>query len=264
MDAFDLQIPQVSEDKTESEFGRRDQLILETVRNAKPKLFVNPLGVPSIMLPFAPKSAKKTEYPIHSARLKAELAYYICSMTQLVPHQSEINRILTILEGKAWRKNNTTPELVEAIDSDPMLEAVYIYINQPSVSGSFEGTCTKLLNELLHIANSNGIYMKVPSWPKGAAQLSHRLWKAKKLLQRGGIGIDKPPRTGPKRSIKLWKIDPGDAEKKTASQERHAPNAVRNQRLDSADAIDGAVGEIFKRIAAPEGVKNEERPPPEP
>ena len=243
----------MSEGQSPPEFERRDQLILDTVLKIRPKLYVNPLGVPCIMLPLRKKRTQQSEYPIRHSRTQAALAYFLCKKTGLVPHQSELNRILNILEGKAWRKNKTNPELADAFDSDPLLETVFLLLKQKGGGGVFKGTCTKLANELNRLAISNAIDSKHSNWPKGIAQLSHRLWQAKPILNKACIEITRKRLPGGQRNITLTIRDPCDTATTAASQQRHAPNSPSNQCVRSSDAIDGAAGGIFDRISAPPG-----------
>jgi hypothetical protein len=247
--------------KADSHFERRDQMILNTVRAVRPRVLINQLGRPSIMLPLSTKSEERSEYPIRHSRVEAELAYLIYVKTGLSPHQTELNRIIKVLEGRAWRINRSDLDLITAIDSDPLLETLYIYLHDESSGGRSKGSCSKLLKELTHLATAHGLDITNSDWPKGSAQLSHHLWKNRRLLNSSGIKISRGRYPGGNRFIKLQTPWQCDAEQSAASQQRHNTNTLPHHELESAGADDGAVGGIFDRIAAPSGETNERDKP---
>lgn len=165
----------MGEQQENSQSERRDQLIIEAVLDVSPNVYTNELGVTCILLPLDGQDSDKSEFAIRDPRVKAEISCHAFEKTTLIPHHSEINRVLTVLEGKAWKKNKTNVDFLEAIDADPLLETVYIFLKQKKIGGQYEGNCTKLLAELNNIAISKSIHIKIPSWPKGTAQLSHQL-----------------------------------------------------------------------------------------
>lgn len=235
------------------EYERRDRKIVDALFEANPKLSVNPLGVPSIMLPLRRNADHQADYPIQSKRAKAELSSYINAKTNLVPHQSEVNRAAAILEGIAWQSDTSAARFTKCLDREPLLEAVHIFILQPSLGGEFIGTCTKLLQELQEIARANGISTNNQEWPKSPAALSYRLRRARPLFESGKIGVERQPRTAGKRRIKLWLMESNDADAELASQERHNLKPSSKNSLGRTDADDGAISEVFKRIDASSG-----------
>lgn len=247
----------MNEGKTDSKPVQRERTISDTVLQTNPELYINQLGIPCISLPLSDQAVEKSEYSIASQRTRAELASLIYSNTGLTPSNWELSNLMIILQGLAWKVNKTDTGLAEILDSDPLLEATYLFLNQVNVGGCFRGSCTKLAHELSSLALTNEIYTKDSNWPKGIAQLSHRLWKSRTYLKKCGIDIRRGRFSGGQRYIELNLSTESDAADLPASPGGHTSNALSDNRLECIDDGDGAVEELFDRISAPSGENNE-------
>lgn len=83
--------------------------------------------------------------------------------------------------------NNQARANQEALDSNPVANAVIILMNQTK---SFEGKISELLTELNVIATQNGIDVKSPLWANEANVLSRRLNELKSNLNKEGIEFE--------------------------------------------------------------------------
>lgn len=80
--------------------------------------------------------------------------------------------------------NNQARANQEALDSNPVANAVILFMNQTNL---FEGKISELLTELNTIAIQNGIDIKSPLWANEANVLSRRLNELKSNLKKEGI-----------------------------------------------------------------------------
>lgn len=181
-------------------------LILET----RPELFINVVGQPTIRLPDAPGRSTRVTWPLRSERVKAWIAEFVWNRTGIVLADREIDRIVTVLVGKAWHDSRHEVELTEAMDADPLLEALLIFMHDHAV---FDKSCTALKADLDQVARSAGLDTKDRLWPKAAPQLSRRIEDLKPLLQRASITAELGRRAGGTRFVRLANEKPsgGDA-----------------------------------------------------
>lgn len=80
--------------------------------------------------------------------------------------------------------NNQARANQEALDSNPVANAVILFMNQ---TDSFQGKISELLMELNAVAIQNGIDVKSPLWANEANVLSRRLNELKSNLNKEGI-----------------------------------------------------------------------------
>jgi hypothetical protein len=101
-------------------------------------------------------------------------------------------------------------ELTEAVDEDPLLEALLIFMHEHAV---FDKSCTALMAALDQVARSSGLDTKDRLWPKAAPQLSKRIERLKPLLKRVDIAVELGRRSGGLRFVRLTleKQSGGDA-----------------------------------------------------
>ena len=228
----------------------REDIIRDIIRRIGPSVQINELGQPCILLPLRKKSELPSEYHLGHPRVRSEIAYWLYRARIAVFSPSEINRILSILEGRAWQKYKGQCRWETAIDANPLYEAVHLLLGEPSNSGSFSGPCSKLLNELNQIVLKHGLHIRGTDWPAGTAQLSQRLWKAREILRGTGIEIERGRRGGGARYLCLERRACCDASN-TPQQQRHEPNSLNNQDIGHSDACSGGAGDIEGPITTP-------------
>ena len=118
----------------------------------------------------------------------------------IVLAEREIDRTVTVLVGKAWHDQRHDIAVTEAMDQDPLLEALMILMQEHAV---FDKTCTTLKAELDHIARTAGLDTKDRLWPKAAPQLSRRIDELRPFLKRAGVTAELGRRSGGIRFVKL-------------------------------------------------------------
>jgi hypothetical protein len=223
---------------------------VQAVLDAAPELFVDAAGEPRIGLPIPrgdPKHAV-TIWPLRDVRVRSEIAELLFREKGRVLSESEITRILNVLEGKAWKDHRIDIDLKQALDEEPLIEAVFIFLHQPETAGQFRGSCSKLLPALTKIGRKNGVDTRSRAWPKGAAQLSSRLGQLEAMLQKCGVAVSRGRMSGGARFVSLVSnFGCGDATK-AASQTPSLDNSHHPNKLRTTDACDAASEQIFDRI----------------
>jgi hypothetical protein len=189
---------------------RQPALALALILATKPELFINVVGQPTIGLPSSPERLQQKTWPLRSERVKAWIAEFIWHQSGIVLAEREIDRIVTVLVGKAWHDPRHDIELTDAMDQDPLLEALLILMHEHAI---FDKTCTALHTALDQVAREAGLDTKDRLWPKGAPQLSRRIEELKPLLKRGQVTAVLGRRSGGFRFVKLTRDPPsgGDA-----------------------------------------------------
>ena len=107
-------------------------------------MYCNIVGQPCIRLP--PKRAGPTTqaWPLWSNRVRAWIAEFVWKRKTTVLLEREVTRIPWVLEGKAWEDRRTDLDVKDAMDQEPVLEALLIWLNEAE-NQSYDGNCTKLL-----------------------------------------------------------------------------------------------------------------------
>ncbi len=235
---------------TSSSPTRRDLVALQAVLNAKPELFVDIAGEPRIDLPFSciTPNRRPLPWPLRHGRVRAEIAEFIFRETGHVLFDQEITRILSVLEGKAWKDQRTDLDLKQALDEEPVVEALFIFLHQPETEGRFQGPCSKLLLALTKLGRKSGVDTRSKAWPKGAAQFSFRLGQLEQLLAKCGITVTRGRQPGGARYVKLESTftcddGPNGTSRTSSVDSDHHPKALRK-----SDARDVASDAIFDRI----------------
>ncbi|MGI8981878.1 MAG: hypothetical protein ACR2FY_21820 [Pirellulaceae bacterium] len=228
--------------------NRRDLLALQTVLGTSPELFVDATGEPRIGLPLVSTESLRLPWSLRHPRVKAEIANLVFRSEQIILFEQEILRILTILEGQAWRDQRLDIEIRQALDDVPLVEALYIYLHQQESQGFFCGSCTKLLHALTKTAHKAGVDLKSASWPKGAAQLSRRLGQLEPLLEKAGIIVKRKRESGGTRSVEIRSnLRSGDATQPPSPPPLDA-NSKDFQTIATPDGSDALSSEVFDRI----------------
>ena len=189
---------------------RQPALALKQILATQPELFINIVGQPTVRLSGPTERPHAESWPLRSGRVKAWIAEFMWDLSCIVLAEREIDRIITVLIGKAWHDPRHDTELTEALDADPLLEALVILMHEHAV---FDKSCTALKATIDHVARSAGVDTRDTLWPKGAPQLSRRIEKLKPLLKRAGITAELGRRSGGLRFVRLTHEKPsgGDA-----------------------------------------------------
>lgn len=233
---------------------RIEAITVQTILDATKELYVDAAGEPRIGLPIVRGDPRRSEsvWPLRHSRVRSEIAEFIFREKGRVPSDQEITRILNVLEGKAWKDHRIDIDLKQALDEEPLIEAVFIFLHQPETAGRFCGSCSMLLPALTKIGRKNGVDTRSRAWPKGAAQLSSRLGQLKAILQKGGVEVERGRMSGGTRYVELVSnFTCGDA-KKEASQTPSLDNSHHPNKLRTTDACDTASESIFDRIQTSE------------
>jgi hypothetical protein len=162
------------------------------------------------------------------------MAEFIWEATGIVLFDREINRLLNVLEGKAWQDHHSDPPVDDAVEQDPLFEALSIFLHDRT----FNGKSTKLLTELRKVAKLQGVDVLANAWPKGPAQLSRRIAELAPLLSKAGVMVE-IGRKAQARFIKLSTEKPcddagGQPSQSTSLDKSHHPQTL--QRPNDGDA----------------------------
>lgn len=251
--------------QTEEPPPRRDQIAIQVVLDQSPQLHINSIGIPMIALPLKKtpgdirppedNSSRTAEqsWPLRSRRVQAEIADLIYSEKSVLVHQQEINRILKVLEGRAWKEPSPMFGIGHDMDENPLIEAIMILLLKQGTTGGFEGSCTTLLHELKKVCNQHSIDADDKYWPRGAAQLSRKLLEQAPVLERAGITIHRSRRPGGDRYISLRieseiKFDECDDTATSASQAASEQNPESLEDSEPCDAGDNVYVTRLKKI----------------
>lgn len=229
---------------------------LERILATKPELFINIVGQPTIVLPTSSDQPLPKTWPLRSERIKAWVAEFVWGQSGIILAEREIDRIVTVLVGKAWHDQRNDITVTEAMDQDPLLESLLILMQEHAV---FDKSCTALKEELDRVARANGIDTKDRLWPKGAPQLSRRIEELKPLLKRAGVTAELGRRSGGMRFIKLKceKVSGGDVAGPPPApsiDNSHHPNDIH--RHDDSDG--DFRKKLFDRLRPPNLEMNDE------
>ncbi len=197
------QSPSPTSPITSQEKPFRAAAALKIILGLAPEVFCNVVGTPCIRLPPTETGLDLGEWPLQSSRVRAWIGETMWEGSGIVLLEKEITRILTVLEGKAWHDQRLEWDLKDAMDQDPVLEAVVIWSEK---NRSLETTQTKLLQELTKTAKKYGVDMRSKSWPKGPAQLSLRISQLIPLLLKAGVQAEIGRKSGGQRFVVLTKI----------------------------------------------------------
>lgn len=227
---------------------------LRLILNSTPSLYCNVVGTPCIGLPSIrpgpPQEEAQEEWPLRSERVRAWIGEFFWEQTGMVLRERGITQTVIVLEGKAWHDQRLDLELSAAMDQEPVLEAAVIWMNQ---NPRFEGTQTKLLEELGKIAKKYGVDTQSQAWPKGPAQLSRRISELESLLKKAGVAVTIGRKPGGDRFVVLDKVKAGEEKPKegddvgtTPSQpasvdKSHHPKMLRR--------CGGGDGDVFIKLA---------------
>lgn len=141
-----------------------DVRVLQLIEQLSPDLFRSIPGDPCIRLPQTGAACQGDHWPLRSQGVKAWIAEtgwrrigILLSDRQIDLSDRQIDRIVNVLEGMAWNNPRTESEVTDALDADPLFEAVFIYLHE---RGDYVGNCSKLLRELCKTAQLNDAVCK--------------------------------------------------------------------------------------------------------
>ena len=126
---------------------RRDVEVLQLILDQPSELFINIVSEPCISLPLDSK-ADRTPWLLSHNRVRAEITGFAWDNAGLVLHFQELNRLLRVLESRAWKDQRDEIELTDAIDDDSLLEGLLILLADPDSREGVHLTATKLLQAL--------------------------------------------------------------------------------------------------------------------
>lgn len=209
------------------------------------ELFCDILGQPRIRLPPTYDHPAEEPWSIRSERVRAWIAEFVWERSSLILQDREIDRILNVLEGKAWRDQRRDVELCQAIEQDSLLEAILLLMERETL---FEGTMTKFDLELVKVAKRAGLDVKAKNWPKGTPQLSSRIRDLEHLLGKAQIIVERN-RDSYERKITLKRQTndgPASAPSQAPSVDKsHHPTTQRpNDATDTEKRAD-----VFARLS---------------
>ncbi len=246
----------VSNDLEVVAVARHPALALDLILATQPELFINVVGQPTIGLPFSSTPPNRDTWPLRSERVKAWIAEFVWERAGMVLAEREIDRIVTVLVGKAWHDPRHDSELADAMDTDPLLEAVVIFMHEHAV---FDKSCTALKAELDQVARAAGLDIKDRLWPKAAPQLSRRIEELKPLLKRGDITAEIGRRSGGVRFIRLTKSKPNDGDAEGPPLPPSVDNAHHPKEMHRHGGGDGdSRKKLFDLLRTPNLEKNDE------
>ena len=233
---------------TLGESPRPDALALRLILDEPHlELFCDTVGIPRIRLPTVIGHAGEEPWKLRSDRVRAWIAEFVWERIAVILLDREIDRLLNILEGKAWQDQRRDLELCEAIEHDSVLEAVLVYMESEPL---FEGTMTKFQRELGKAAKRVGLDVRSKNWPKGAPQLSRRIGSVERFLTKAGIKVERSHKSS-ERKLRLEKTitngPPSPPSQEPSLDKSHHP---KGQRQNDAASLEKRAS-VLTRISQP-------------
>lgn len=241
------QANKVSDDIDQAVRRPFDVKVLDGILNCKPDLHVNTCGESRIALPFTHAAVKKY-WPLNHRRTRAAIAGFAYKTEGKTISVRELNRVLVILEDFAWNDERIVVQIQLAADEDPLVEALFILLNDTNSASDIDWPAARLLKELEKVAIRNSINTKTTGWPNGAAQLSRRLEDLRALLKSAGVSIERGRRSGGHRFIKLTRDDECDDVEQPPSPASTDENSASPDSLASTDDGDAITEPNFDSI----------------
>lgn len=174
------------------------QYALQTVMAEDPELFVDVCDRPMIALPW---QSPVNVLPLNSRRVRSEVSAFIYEKSKTMISDSDLRRVILVLEGIAWKDRRATNEQCSPIDDHPLIEALFLLLKQEE--GFLEVSASKLLDKIEQIARSNRLDLRSPLWPKSAPALSRQLMEVQSSLTALCITLKRGRRSGGARFLKL-------------------------------------------------------------
>ena len=253
MDNDESELPRQDDDATDQTERRpgRAELGLQIVLASGIEFYCSSLGQPTVKLPIDENSDFRV-WPVLSDRVAAWIHHIVWQQACVVLHRQEINRIRWVIAGMAWEDERVSLDLMEAMDENPLFEALVLFIMEKR---SYDGTCTKLLAEIKKTANSRGIDQRSTAFPDDVAVLGRRIRQLLPLLEKAAIQVDCGRRGGQRYVSLLYDGDGIDPPEASGNEPpTNSPHGPEGQ--PSTDESDAATREdVFKRIEAKGGTQ---------
>lgn len=227
--------------------ARSDTLALSLIEAESLDFYCDIVGQPRVRLPPTGNQGPDETWCLRSDRFRAWIAQFIWDRSQRILLDREINRILNVLEGRAWQNHRVDIEIYEAIEHEPVLEALLLFLDRER---RFEGTMTQLMQCLKKAARRAGLDVRAGTWPRGTPQLSSRIRQLEHLLTRAHITVERRRDSYQRRIIlkRQTSDDAASSPSQAASVDKsHHPQNLR--RNDASDAEKRA--SVFARVDQP-------------
>lgn len=229
------------------EHVKQDALALEMILAEQPELFCDIVGTPRIRLPPVRDHPAEEPWCLRSERVRAWIAEFMWEQSKLVLLDREIDRILNVLEGKAWHDQRRDLELCDAIEQEPVLEALLLFMEK---EGRFEGTMTQLRRKLVKVARRADLDVKARNWPKGTPQLSNRIRALEHLLAKAQITVERRRGSYQRRIILERKTHDGASSSPSQGPSIDKSHHPKDQRRNDATDPEKRAS-IFARVTQP-------------
>jgi len=229
------------------EHVKQDALALEMILAEQPELFCDIVGTPRIRLPPARDHPPEEPWCLRSERVRAWIADFFWEKSKRVLLDREIDRILNVLEGKAWQDQRRDLELCDAIEQDPVLEALLLFMEK---EGRFEDTMTQLMKKLVKVARRAGLDVKARNWPKGTPQFSNRIRALEHLLAKAQITVERRRDSVQRRIILERKTYDGASSPPSQGPSIDKSHHPKDQRRNDATDPEKRAS-IFARVTQP-------------
>lgn len=220
---------------------------LRLVLDTSPELFVGLSGIPMIVVG---STSNGEPLCLHSKRIRDWVALQFWKATEDTLRELEIDQILRVLAGLAWNELRNPPSIEVAMDEDPLVEAVLVFIGRQS---RFDGTATALLKELGSVANRLGTDVRSPLWPKCPGRLSFRLQQLRGILSVAGLSIEAGRKSGRERFMTIAELDCDDKGSSLASGRSSLANTQHDSELHAGRNGDEARQSLFESLRAKRG-----------
>jgi hypothetical protein len=208
---------------------------IKLVRDQDVDLFCDRASIPCMRIPH---DTTRRTWSLRSDRIQAWLALAFEEATGRILRKSELNDVLRVLEGLAFKnpvKDSDDEQLWRRIEEEPLLQAVCGFME---AKDRWEARTKELLDDLRKIANECQIDTFTKKWPTIERLLSAKLNRHKELLRQVGILVTiEHRRTGSWTILTKPPRDARDEETTPASQSNNPQTLVPQQR-DAGDAGD--------------------------
>ncbi len=231
---------------------RSIETALQAILDKEPDLCVMRAGIPFISWPLDKASEERTFCKLHHPQIKPSLATFVWEEFAIVLYERELNRLVRVLEGFAWRNVTSDAELSQAIEQDPFLETLFLYLRTLDADQHYEGSCSVLLSRLEKCAVKNRLISREEDLPGGAPQLSRKLEKSREFLEKLGYQLARGryTKTGD-RFVRISLATYSDDDNRTASDHCKSTPAEQNNVLVETDDADGAIADLMDQVRAP-------------
>lgn len=161
-------------------------LAIGLCKKANLEPFCDELRTPSVVIPDDPIERVWT---IQSDRVKSWIAEKFFANTDRMIADRDINQVLRVLEGRAWKTPRRVPKdeaTWDVIERNPVALSLIIYANQ---YGDFDGLTRQLYKSVSHPIIQNKLMALANKFPVNTQVFSRRLKDVIPLLKTIGLEI---------------------------------------------------------------------------